>query len=287
VAGSIAGLLDEAARRLEAAGADAPRLSAELIAARALGLNRLGLIIHAKEAPDPGRLAAFEALLARREAGEPVAYLLGEREFFSLRFRVTPDVLIPRPETECIVEAVQHRFDRKKVLRFADFGTGSGCLAVTLAHEFAQARGVAIDLSQAALAVAQDNARAHGVDSRLEFVRADFTRVALAAGSLDLVVANPPYVTETEYAGLSREVRDFEPRTALVSDEAGLAHLRGLLPVAARALKPLGLLLCEIGAGQGGAALSLAADPALGFTGASILKDYAGLDRVLCATRCA
>jgi len=283
--GAIAELVDEAARRLAEAGVDAPRLSAELAAGEAFGLSRLELIMRAKDRPDEAQRAAFEALVARRAAGEPAAYLLGRREFFGLEFTVTPDVLIPRPETECLVEQAKRLFQKDFALRFADFGTGSGCLAVTLAHEFAQARGLAVDLSEPALEVARGNARTLGVAERLEFPCAAFTRLALSAGSFDLVVANPPYVTEAEYAALSLEVRGYEPRQALLSPEDGLWHLRGLLPVAARGLKPLGRLLCEIGSGQGAAALRLAGDPVLGFSGASVLKDYAGLDRVLFATK--
>lgn len=283
--GSVAEAVDAAARRLTGAGIDAPRLSAELLAGKAFGLSRMGLIMRAKDRPEAAQMELLDALVERRAAGEPVAYLLGEREFFSLEFRVTPDVLIPRPETEGIVEQAQRLFAKDFPLRFADFGTGSGCLAVTLAHEFRQARGLVVDLSGAALEVARGNARTHGVEERLEFVCADFTRLALPQDGLDLVVANPPYVTEAEYAELSREVRGFEPKEALVSPEEGLWHLRGLLPVAARCLKPLGRLLCEIGSAQGAAALRLAGDPVLGFSGAAILKDYAGLDRVLFATK--
>lgn len=286
-AGSVAEAVEAAARRLTSAGVDSPRLSAELLAGKAFGLSRMGLIMRAKDQPQAAQVRELEALAARRAAGEPVAYLLGEREFFGLPFRVTPDVLIPRPETEHIVEQAQKLFPRDFPLRFADFGTGSGCLAVTLAHAFPRARGVAVDISQEALAVARVNAGVNGVAERLLFLRADFTQPLLDAGAFDLVAANPPYVSEAEYADLSPEVRDHEPRTALVSADAGLAHLRGLLPVAARALKPLGRLLCEIGAGQGSAAAALAGEPVYGFSGAAILKDYAGLDRVLSATRCA
>lgn len=282
--GSVSAAVDEAAGRLQAAGIDSPRLSAELLAAKAFGLSRLGLIMRAKDRPTDAQAQALDALVARRAAGEPAAYLLGEREFFGLALRVTPDVLIPRPETEIIVEQAQRLFAKDFALRFADFGTGSGCLAVALAHEFPAARGLAVDLSDTALEVARANARAHGVEERVDLRCADFTALALDAASLDLVVANPPYVTEAEYAALSREVRGFEPRTALVSAEEGLWHLRGLLPVAAMALKPGGVLLCEIGSGQGPAALDLAGAPGLGFAQRAILKDYAGLDRVLCAT---
>lgn len=274
-----------AERELAAAGVDSPRLSAELLAARAFGLSRLELIIRAKERAQAPGLTVFHSLVARRAHGEPVAYLLGEKEFFGLPFLVTPDVLIPRPETELIVEEAQRAFRPDANIRFADFGTGSGALAVGLAHVFSAASGLALDLSEPALELARRNALANGVESRLVFLRADFTRLSLTPASLDLVVANPPYVTQDEYAALSPEVRDFEPRSALVSPEGGLWHLRGLLCVAQRALRPAGLLFCELGAGQGAAALEMVRVCGRGFEKVRILKDYAGLDRVLKAER--
>lgn len=274
-----------AERELAASGADSPRLTAELFAARAFGLSRVELITRHNDAPAPEQLAALRDLVSRRAAGEPVAYILGGREFFGLPFRVTRDVLIPRPETECIVEEVQRLFPASAPLTFADFGTGSGALAVALAHEFSAARGLAVDLSAQALAVARQNAETNGVAGRLEFRHADFTRLDLPPSSFDCIVSNPPYVTEDEYAGLEREVRGHEPPMALVSPEQGLAHIRGLLPVAAQALRPGGVLLVEHGCDQGPAARALAADPALGFTAVATLKDYAGLDRILKAVR--
>lgn len=274
-----------AERELAAAGVDSPRLSAELLAAKAFGLTRMGLIMRAKEGVENAGLAVFRSLVARRATGEPVAYLLGEKEFFGLPFLVTPDVLIPRPETELIVEEAQRVFPADASFRFADLGTGSGALAVALAHVFPDASGLAVDLSERALEVARRNAIANGVEARLAFLHADFTRLSLAPASLDLVVANPPYVTQAEYASLSPEVRDFEPRSALESPEAGLWHLRGLLPVAQGALRTRGLLLCELGAGQGAAALEILRGCGHGFEQAHILKDYAGLDRILKAER--
>jgi release factor glutamine methyltransferase len=288
---TILAALAAAAAELAALGLDAPRLSAELLAAKALRLTRLELIMRAKDLLTDEDLCAFRALVARRAKGEPVAYLLGEKEFYGLAFRVTPDVLIPRPETELIVEEAERLFPKDSPVRFADFGTGSGALAVTLAYVFRNARGLAVDLSAQALEVARGNAREHGVGGRLDFLCADFTRLGQASGpasaSLDLVAANPPYVTEAEYARLSLEVRGFEPGCALVSPDQGLAHIRGLAPVAARALKPGGTLLCEFGSSQGRAVLELFSDPSLGFAQPVILRDYAGLDRVLRAVRSA
>jgi len=287
--GEAASTLSEAVllagRELAEAGVDSPRLSAELLAAKAFGLTRLELIMRANERAEAAGLTVFRSLVARRAKGEPVAYILGEKEFFGLPFLVTPDVLIPRPETELIVEEAQRVFQPGACFRFADCGTGSGALAVALAHVFPAASGVALDLSGPALEIAQRNAQANGVEARLAFLRADFTCLSLTPASLDLVVANPPYVTRDEYAALSPEVRNFEPRSALVSPEAGLWHLRGLLPVAQRALRPSGVLLCELGAGQGTSALEIVRMCGGGFEKTRILKDYAGLDRVLKAER--
>ncbi|MBA4358272.1 MAG: peptide chain release factor N(5)-glutamine methyltransferase, partial [Desulfovibrio sp.] len=240
-----------------------------------------------KDRPVAEQLDLLRALVARRAKGEPAAYILGEREFFGLAFRVTSDVLIPRPETELLVEQAQGLFPANAPLCFADFGTGSGALAVALAHVFPQATGIAVDICGRALEVARRNARSHGVEDRLDLVCADFTRLDLAPASLDLVVANPPYVTESEYAELSVEVRGFEPGRALVSSGAGLDHVRGLAPVAARALKPGGVLLCEFGSSQGRAVLDIFRDPGLGYAEAVIVRDYAGLDRALRAVRAA
>lgn len=277
-------ILNRAEALLSAQAADSPRLSAELLLARVLGIDRLGLF------RDPGRSlseaqdAAFQALIERRAQGCPVAYLLGEKEFFGLPFRVCPDVLVPRPETEHIVEEVLRRLPKHAPLRFADLGTGSGILAVTLATLFPQARGLAVDVSRAALAVARDNALAHGVAERLVFVRGDCCRPLLRDAGLDCLVSNPPYVSEAELASASREVRDFEPSLALCGGADGLSCIRALLPLAAKALRPGGLLLVEIGAGQGPMVLALARGA--GLCGAEILKDLAGLDRVLAACRC-
>lgn len=271
----------DAARALAEAQVDSPRLSSELLASMALGCDRLGLVMRARQPFPPSQLARFRALVTRRANGEPAAYILGQREFWGLPFTVTPDVLIPRPETERIVEETRVSFDAAHPLCFADFGTGSGALAVALAHEFRAARGLALDLCAHALHVARANALTNGVAERLCFVRADFTRFACRPGTLDLVVSNPPYVTEEEYAGLSHEVRGYEPRQALVSPEHGLWHLSRLLPVASRALRPGGRLFCEIGSDQGRAALDLVRDCACGFAQARILPDHAGRDRLL------
>ena len=264
---------------LQEKGVDAPRLSTQLLLAKVLGLDRLGLVLAMDRPLSVEELDGYRPLIARRGKGEPVAYLLGEREFFGLDFTVTPDTLIPRPETELIVERALELFPQGALSRFADLGTGSGCLAVTLAVKFPQAQGLALDKSPGALAVARENAAKHGVADRLDFVEADFAALPETAGGYALVVSNPPYVTAAEYRECSKEVRDFEPQGALVPGETGLEAV----PVVARAamarLAPGGVLLVEIGWKQGPAVAALLAEA--GFADVAVRRDLAGHDRVV------
>jgi len=264
-------------------GVDSPRLSAQLLLARALGRERLPMLLDADRPLAPAELDAFRALARRRAAGEPVAYILGEKEFYGLTFSVDASVLVPRPETEGIVDAAREAFAAEDAFSFADLGTGSGCLAVTLAVQFPGAHGLAVDISADALALARQNAARHGVNGRLRFVEADFARLPAEDGSFALVVANPPYVSEPEYTELSPEVADFEPRGALVSGPDGLDAVRCLLPEALRVLAPGGLLLMEIGFGQGAAASDLAR--AAGFDAVGVLRDLAGHARTITARK--
>jgi protein-(glutamine-N5) methyltransferase, release factor-specific len=248
--------LRAASRRLSDAGRDAPRLAAELLAGAVLGLGRTGLVIEASRGLSGDEQARLEALLARRESGEPLAYILGKREFYGREFAVSPATLIPRPETEHLVETALEAFsDTASRVLFADLGTGSGCLAVTLAAERPAWRGLAADLSSPALAMAAANARAHGVADRLLFCRADMHAPLLRPHSLDLLVSNPPYVSHDEYERVSDEVRH-EPPSALMPlslaacSSGGLESLERLITVAGLALKPGGLLLLEHGCTQ-------------------------------------
>lgn len=265
-------------------GVDSPRLSAELLAAHALGCSRLTLNLERGRVLTGAELAAVEALIARRAAGEPVAYILGSREFYGLDFVVSPAVLIPRPETEHIVEGVEARFTKKQAFRFADLGTGSGILAVTLTTLFPEARGVAVDISADALDVARANAEAHNVADKLDFLQADFT-VETVEGAFDLVVSNPPYVTEAEFEAASHEVTGFEPTGALVSGADGLDHIRAMLPGVAAMLNPRGWLLMEIGCGQGQAVINIIIDKQPLFEEVGVEKDLAGRDRVVVARK--
>ncbi len=260
-------------------GVDAPRLSAQLLLAHALGLDRLGLILAMDRPLTPAELDVFRPLVARRGRGEPVALILGEREFYGLAFAVTRDTLVPRPETELIIDRALELFPGGELAVFADLGTGSGCLAVTLAVKFSQAVGLALDASPAALEVARGNAARHGVGERLEFVLGDFAALPGREGGYGLVVSNPPYVSEAEYRECSVEVRDFEPKSALVPGETGLEALPVMARTAFSALAPGGWCLVEIGWKQGAAAAAILSEA--GFTDVAVRRDLAGCDRVV------
>lgn len=260
-------------------GVDAPRLSAQLLLARALGLDRLGLVLAMDRPLTPGEVDAVRPLVARRGQGEPVAYILGEREFYGLDFAVTPATLIPRPETEGLVDRTRELFPGDSLESFADLGTGSGCLAVTLAVRFPAATGLALDNSPAALAVARQNAGRHGVADRLSFVAADFAALPAREGGYGLIVSNPPYVSAGEYRECSREVRAFEPASALTPGETGLEAVPVVARAAFGALAAGGWVLVEIGWKQGGAAADILT--ACGFAAVAVRRDLAGCDRVV------
>jgi release factor glutamine methyltransferase len=208
-------------------GSSSARLDAELLIAHALGLRRIDLYLQFDRQIEEPDLAAIRQLVRRRGRGEPIAYISGAREFFSRSFEVGPDVLVPRPETETLVGAVLDGARDRENLVIADLGTGSGCIAVTLAAELPHARIIATDVSGAALEVARRNAVRHGVDERVTFAQ------GVWGGALetpvDVVVSNPPYVTVEEMQLLPRDVADFEPAIALAAGEDGLESYRSLL----------------------------------------------------------
>ena len=271
--------LREATARLVRAGADAPRLSAQLLACRVLDCTRLELELRADDALSPQQQAAFAALLDRRVLGEPVARILGEREFYGRSFAVTGATLVPRPETELLVELALARLPAAKLV-VADLGTGTGCLGVSLCAERPAWKAVLADISAPALRVAADNAGRHGVAQRVLLVRGDLCAPLLQAASLEGIVSNPPYISEAEYRTLSPEVRDFDPRSALVPGASGLEHIRALAVRAAEALRPGGLLLMEFGAEQGRAVEEIFCGRP-DWADIRIHKDLAGLERCL------
>lgn len=238
-------------RFLSERGSESPRLDAELLTAHSLGMRRIDLYLQHDRPLAEAELEPVRALLRRRAAGEPVAYLVGEREFYGRPFRVTPDVLIPRPETETLVERTL-RWARSTAgaagegLRLADAGTGSGCIACTLAAELGDARVAAGDVSAAAVAVASENAARLGVGDRVTVARGSWAAPLGPLAPFDALVSNPPYVTTGEMDGLMREVRDHEPRLALEAGADGLDAYRALLRDCLPLVRPGGYLALEI-----------------------------------------
>ena len=272
-------ILAKSDRYLAERGIDSPRLSAQVLLAKALDLDRLGLILAMDRPLTPDELDAVRPLIARRGRGEPTAYILGEREFYGLDCCVTPATLIPRPETELIIDRARKLFPDAALTTFADLGTGSGCLAVTLATYFPQAQGLALDVSGEALAIARQNAVRHAVADRLTFLKADFAALPQCPGGYGLIVSNPPYVSAAEYRECSREVRDFEPACALTPGETGLEAVPTVARTASAALAPGGWLLVEIGWKQGPAAAAIMTEA--GLAEVAVRRDLAGCDRVV------
>lgn len=269
-------LLRHGRSRLTTAAFGPPSREALLLLARTLGLGEAQVLARGhQEVSEPDR-RRFETLLERRVAGEPYAYLFGEREFYGRSFRVDRRVLIPRPETEHLVETVLAMTLPPRPL-ILDVGTGSGCLAVTLALELPAARVVASDISLGALALALANARRLGAGDRVHGLCMDLA-AGLRPGLFDLVVSNPPYVDPADASGLSTEVRDHEPATALFAEDNGLATILRLLDVA-RNLRPGCPLVLEIGAGQLDAVRAAARVRQLEVL--QVVADYAGIPRTV------
>jgi release factor glutamine methyltransferase len=274
----------EARERLRCAGIppDQAAIDAEILARHALGQDRATYLAHRDESIADDVSERLEAMVRRREGREPVAYILGEREFWGLSFMVSPAVLIPRPETEAIVEkALVLMDDGRRPWRLADVGTGSGCLAVALARERVNATVTATDISEAALGVAAANAVRHGVDSRIRLIRTSLLDDVPAP--FDLIVANPPYVPGRTRNGLQPDVRDHEPETAVFGHGVdGLDEVRHLLTQAPQKLTPGGWLVMEFGFGQGDAVrAAVSAVPELRLV--EVLCDLQGLERTLVA----
>jgi release factor glutamine methyltransferase len=272
-------------RFLSERGSDTPRLDAELLTAHSLGMRRLDLYLQHDRPLAEAELEPVRALLRRRAAGEPVAYLVGEREFYGRPFRVTPDVLIPRPETETLVEHAL-RWARATAgavgegLRLADAGTGSGCIACTLAAELGGARVAATDVSAAAVAVASQNAARLGVGDRVTVTQGSWAAPLAAHAPFDALLSNPPYVTTGEMDGLMREVRDHEPRLALEAGADGLDAYRALLRECLPLVRSGGYLALEIDPRRRDAVSALVAE-ARPDSRVTVAADLAGRARVV------
>jgi release factor glutamine methyltransferase len=247
---TIGKLLQWTSDYLKQHGSESPRLEAEVLLAHARGCKRVDLYTSFGEPADETLRTKFRALVKRRAEGVPFAYLVGKREFYSLDFRVTPDVLIPRPETEFLVIALLDLIKAmpagSEAIRIADVGTGSGIIALSVAKHAPRVRATAIDVNPAALAIAQENAEQLGVSERVVFVESDLFAALPAERTFDFIASNPPYITTEEFAALSPEVRNHEPQLALVAGANGTSVIERLLPQAAERLRPGGTLLLEI-----------------------------------------
>lgn len=256
---TIAQAITEGAARLHAAGIDQDRRTAGLLLCHVMGIDRTHLLTRSKEQIDEAQYREYLALIERRAAGEPLQYLTGHQEFYGLNFIVTPDVLIPRPETEYLVEQIvklsrqEAKAQSSQSHLIVDTGTGSGCIAITLAINIPNSRVIGIDISTAALEVAKENAAKHGVTGRVEFLQGNLLEPLAAwdlEGRVDFIASNPPYVPGPDLERLQREIREHEPRVALYGGSDGLDFYRRLLTGSQRFLRPEGHLVCEIGFSQ-------------------------------------
>lgn len=237
-----------AASQLAEAGCESARVDAEILLMHVWQIGRTDLIIRAMDEVPEDIQQAFQMLIKRRERREPVAYIIGEKEFWSRPFMVSPDVLIPRPETEHLIEMVLEQFpDRNGSYQFCDIGTGSGCIAITLACEFPQALIVATDISEGALTIARSNAESLNVSDRITFRHGDMLQpLKESDGPFDAIISNPPYVAKHEMDDLAAEL-DFEPRGALTDEANGLQFIEIILNEGVKRVKPEGLIMVETG----------------------------------------
>jgi len=269
---------------LKKRGASAARLEVELLLGQVLRLDRVGLLIDADRPLAKAELGAYRALHTRRRGGEPVAYLLGTREFYGRSFRVDKRVLIPRPDTEALVEVALERTRHLSLsARVLDLCTGSGCVAITLSRERPTTTVTGVDISLDALAVSHENAIRLGAVTTT-FLRSDlFSAFAKSERRFDLVTANPPYIAEADIAGLAVDIRKFEPRLALVGGADGLSLVRKIITQAPGFLDEGGVLAMEIGAGQAPDVVALF--EAAGYREVAVRKDYGGHERVVSGLR--
>jgi release factor glutamine methyltransferase len=258
---------------------DRARQDAKTLLLHVLGENKAWLFAHSDEELSGDKAARYTALIERRLKGEPIQYITGEQEFYGLPFRVTPAVLIPRPETEHLVEKALELAAGFEWPRIVDVGVGSGAIAVALACRLHEARITAVDISSAALEVARENAERNGASERIDFRKSDLL-TAVASERFEMVVSNPPYVASSDRDSLSVEVRDHEPALALFAGEDGLDVYRRLIPAAFAVLEAGGFLVMEIGYGQSSAVAALLAQA--GFERIEFVLDLQGIARVAC-----
>lgn len=279
---TVARLLEWTTGRFKERGIDSPRLEAEILLACALGIRRIDLYVRHDQIVDDAGRARFRDMVRRRQEGCPTAHIVGKKEFYSLDFAVSPATLIPRPDTELLVDEALRQAKPLTDPLIADIGTGTGCVAVALAHRLPKARIVAVDISPEALETARGNATRLGVADRVDFRLGDLL-APLAGLRPDLIVSNPPYIPTNDIAGLDPGVRDHEPALALDGGPDGLRVIERLAEQALSLLAPGGRLLVEIGAGQEEGARGVLTRA--GFTVESVRKDGGGHPRVIRAGR--
>lgn len=284
---TIGRLLNWTTEFLESKGSDEARLEAQLMLGHALQCPKIQLYARFEEVVDEEKRAKFRELVKQRASGKPVAYVLGTSEFYSMEFVVTPDVLIPRPETEHLVietlDLLKGRVANESV-SILDIGTGSGIIAVTIAKQAPKASVVATDISEKALAVAKQNAEKHGVSERIEFAVGDLFKAVPRGSQFDVIVSNPPYIAQSERPLMDAHVIEHEPHVALFAEEDGTAVLRSILEQAAGYLKPGGWLLLEFSPMVAKRVAKIAEDTGF-YERISIGKDLAKLDRYLIAKK--
>ncbi|MEA1961400.1 MAG: peptide chain release factor N(5)-glutamine methyltransferase [Bacillota bacterium] len=276
----IKDLLEWTTRYFQEKGVEESRLEADILLAHVLQKDRVYLYANYDRPVNAAERAAFRQIIQRRAKKEPVAYILGHKEFMSLDFVVSPAVLIPRPDTERMVEVAVDIARNESVRRICDVGTGSGVIAISLAKELGQNICVyAVDSSEEALDIARQNAERHGVSA--EFIHSDLLENLSRSDKMDIIAANLPYISHAIWTQLDPEVRDYEPKHALVADCDGLELYRKLIPQAHECLRPGGTLLMEIDPRQAEAARAMIT----GFEDVKIIQDYAGRDRIVSGRR--
>jgi release factor glutamine methyltransferase len=287
---TIGDLLKTTAKYLKEKGIESPRLTAEVLLAHGLGVDRVGLYLEFEKPLTKKELSDYRDLVRRRVRGEPFQYITGVQEFWSMAFKVGPGALIPRPETELLVEQALSGAEKVKQghhqgLRLLDLGTGSGIVAVSLAKELPEWEVWATDISAEALHWAKLNAEKHGVDCRIRFRQGDlFDSVRGEEGGFHIIVSNPPYVGDEEYGALPPEVRDHEPRMALAGGLGGMATIERILRAAPDFLNPGGWLLLEMAPGQTERAMEIMEERGC-YGEMSRIRDYSGRFRVVTAQR--
>lgn len=243
---TIKKIILQSTKHLQDAGVNTAQLDTKILIKAVTGFSDIDLILKGEDELTTEQLETFKILLKRRARHEPIAYLLGEKEFWGLTFKVTPATLIPRPESELFIETTLERFSKDAALKILDLGTGSGCLILSLLHEFKEAQGVAVDCSLEALKVAEENAKRLGLQGRCEFRKSHWCEEV--EGKFDLIISNPPYIRDDEV--LMKDVGEYEPEQALFGGNNGLVAYKRLIPQLKRHSHPKTTFLCEIGAGQ-------------------------------------